>query len=286
MSLISRELLRREFPPSLLEIPEPPEKLWVSGNLPDESFIRICFVGSRKHTTYGSEACKALISGLRGHPIAIVSGLALGIDAIAHRAALDAKLPTIAVPGSGLGEKVLYPRSHLGLAEEIVHCGGALLSEFEPNFTGAPWSFPQRNRIMAGLSRAVVVIEAEVPSGTLITSRLATDYNKDVLTVPGSIFSPQSAGPHLLLTLGATPIRTSFDILQAVGIASDESKTSFSLEDLSEDEKVLFDALKIPLERDELIRISKLPNQRFNAALTLLELRGAVHQTLGEISRM
>jgi DNA processing protein len=285
MSLQLRKLPQGEFPQGLLEIPQPPGELWLAGKLPSPDCIPICFVGSRKHTPYGAEATQSLIEGLRGYNVVIVSGLALGIDSIAHRAALDSDLPTIGVPGSGLNPKVLYPRSHVALAEEIVESGGALLSEFDPMFTATQWSFPQRNRIMAGLSKAIVVVEAEVPSGTLITSRLATEYNKDVLTVPGSIFSSQSAGPHLLLTLGATPIRTSEDILKAVGIEPQEESKEIDTAEFSPDEQVVYSVLNTAKERDELLRETKLPFHRFNAALSMLELRGVIKEMMGEIQR-
>ncbi len=155
---------------------------------------------------------------MRGYNVTIISGLALGIDGLAHKAALKAGLKTLAVPGSGLDATVLYPRSHLQLAEEIVRNGGALLSEFKPQTQAATWTFPKRNRIMAGLSHAVLVIEAELKSGTLITSKLATEYNRDVLTMPGSIFSSTSEGPHMLIKLGATPVTASEDILRTLGI--------------------------------------------------------------------
>jgi DNA processing protein len=285
MPLEYRMLLEEEIPKALFEIPEPPKALWIAGSLPPPESIFISFVGSRKHTPYGAEATRTLISGLSGYPIVIVSGLALGIDCIAHRAALESNLTTIAIPGSGLDPKVLYPRTHVGLAEEIVEYGGALISEFDPLFSATPWSFPQRNRIMAGLSRAVVVVEAEIPSGTLITSRLATEYNKEVMTIPGSIFSPQSAGPHMLLSLGATPIRSASDILNAVGIEPRQNKIGVNLDDLSPDEKIIYSLIDAPMERDDLFRKSKLPFHQFNAALSMLELRGAILETFGEIQR-
>ncbi len=177
------------FPEKLKQIPDAPKKLYVEGVLPSEDTKILAVVGARKHTPYGKEACEKLIAGLAGYDICIVSGLALGIDAVAHKAALDAGLKTIAVPGSGLDRSVLYPITNKRLAEEILHAGGALLSEFEPKTIAAPWTFPQRNRIMAGLADAVLVVEAELQSGTLITSKYATEYNRDVLAVPGSIFS-------------------------------------------------------------------------------------------------
>ena len=213
MSYQIRELSKNEFPASLLEIPQPPKKLYVAGELPPEGSILLAVVGSRKYTSYGADACEKIIEGLSGYPIVIVSGLALGIDALAHKAALKAGLKTLAVPGSGIDSKVIYPRTNLSLAEEIVEKGGCLLSEYEPDFQASTWSFPARNRIMAGLSRAILVIEAGERSGTLITARLATEYNRDVYVIPNGIFSPGSQGSNKLLKQGAYPITESSDIL-------------------------------------------------------------------------
>src|SRR3989338_5938444 len=226
------------FPSRLQEIADPPEKLFVKGTLPPEEHKWLCVVGSRKYSSYGKEVCEKLIDGLRGYKVVIVSGLALGMDASAHRAALSANLPSVAVPGSGLDSEVLYPATNRRLADEILKAGGALLSEFEPNFRATAWSFPQRNRIMAGLSDAVLVIEAEKRSGTLITARLATEYNRDVFTIPGSIFSASSAGPHMLLRLGATPITSQEDLLNALGLSQTNSSTlnAKRYDDCSDDE--------------------------------------------------
>jgi DNA processing protein len=232
-------LLKDDFPPRLLEIPEPPKKLYYRGTLPDfERYTFLTFIGSRKYSQYGRDACQKLLTGLSSYPIVIVSGLALGIDAIAHEAALDTGLITLAVPGSGLNDDVLYPRLNFNLAKRIVEEGGALISEFEPDAKSAPYFFPQRNRIMAGLSHATLVVEAEERSGTLITARLATEYNRDVLAVPGSIFSETSTGSHLLLKLGATPIRTSDDILEALHITTNDAERILP-NNLTDDEKEL-----------------------------------------------
>ncbi|MBX4210778.1 DNA-processing protein DprA, partial [Candidatus Parcubacteria bacterium] len=206
-----------DFPSRLREIPQTPKKLYIEGTVPNWEHKFLCVVGARAYTPYGKSVTEKIVGGLRGYPIIIVSGLALGIDAVAHKAALDSGLTTVAVPGSGLSPQVLYPSSNRELAKKIVSSGGALVSEFEHEFRATSWAFPQRNRIMAGLSHAVLVIEAEAKSGTLITSRLATDYNRDVLTVPGSILSKNSEGPHLLIKLGATPITSADDVLAALG---------------------------------------------------------------------
>ncbi len=279
------ELSPDKFPRRLQEIPDPPEKLYLQGTLPSEEHKWLCVVGSRRYTNYGKEVCEKLLGGLRGYPVAIVSGLALGIDALAHRSALAAKLPCVAVPGSGLDPKVLYPSTNRRLADDILKSGGALLSEFEHDFAATAWSFPQRNRIMAGLSDAVLVIEAEQRSGTLITARLATEYNRDVFTVPGSVFSASSAGPHMLIRLGATPITSTENLLQALGfsVAEHSSQNVKQYDDCSPEELRIIEILKEPLARDMLIEKLALPVSRANALLSLLELKGHIKESLGEI---
>ena len=280
-----RQLTPKEFPPLLKEIADPPTKLYLRGKFPDHKNKFLAVVGARRFSAYGKEVCEKLIAGLAGFPIVIVSGLALGIDSIAHKAALQNRLITVAVPGSGLNDDVLYPPSHKNLAKEIIEKGGALLSEFEPGFISAPFAFPQRNRIMAGLSNAVLIIEAEQKSGTMITAKLATEYNRDVLTVPGSIFSKNSEGPHLLLRLGATPIRHSSDILEALGFETKSETVKEVPEDCSREEKTLLQLLAEPLSKDDLIIRSGLSPQTVNATLSLMEIRGLIKETQGEIHR-
>lgn len=284
-----RKLLSEEIPSQLLEIPQPPKELWVAGMLPAPETILLTIVGARKHSPYGREACEEIIAGLRGYDIAVVSGLALGIDAIAHEAAMRAGLRTIAVPGSGLDKNVLYPRANVALAERIVESGGALLSEFEPTFHATNWSFPQRNRIMAGLAKATLIIEAEEKSGTLITSRLATDYNRDVFAVPGSIFSSLSSGPNKLITLGATPISSSEDVLRALGFATDEDQgTQMELDfsTLGEDEREVMEALTSTKYREVLIEELDLPVSEGNILLMKMEIAGLIKETPEGIRRV
>jgi len=277
-----RQLSAEEFPALLREIPDPPEVLYLRGEYPDEGMRFLCVVGSRKYSNYGKEACEKLIAGLAGYPIAIVSGLALGIDSIAHRAALDAGLTTVAIPGSGLGFNVLYPASHRALARRILEHGGALLSEFPEDFEATPYSFPQRNRIMAGISHAVLVIEASERSGTLITARLATEYNRDVLTIPHSIFSHSSHGPHFLIRSGAVPITISEDILEVFDIDA-ETKGETDYSDLSDNEQRVVELLNEPLPRDELIEKLEIPTSAANTLLSAMELKGVIKEQLGEI---
>src|SRR3989344_442231 len=211
----------KEFPPLLAEIPGAAKKLYVRGKLTSFDAAWLAVVGSRACTSYGRQALRHLIEGLRGYPVIIVSGLAYGIDAEAHKAALEAGLTTLAVPGSGLDWNVLYPRANVSLAREIVKQGGALLSEFEPDMKATDYTFPQRNRIMAGLCKATLVVEAKERSGSLIPARLTTEYNRELLVVPGSIFSAESRGTHQFLKLGATPVTEPADILRALGIAEE-----------------------------------------------------------------
>ncbi|HEY4489984.1 MAG TPA: DNA-processing protein DprA [Candidatus Paceibacterota bacterium] len=282
-----RDLKLEEFPPLLKEIPDPPKKLFLAGSLPKEENKILCIVGSRKYTQYGKEICEKLISEIKGYPITIVSGLALGTDSIAHKAAMKNGLQTVALPGSGLNSKNLYPSSHLPLAEEIIENGGGLLSEFDPDFKATLWSFPQRNRIMAGISHAVLIIEAEIKSGTLITSRLATEYNRDVMTVPGSIFSKNSEGPHMLIKLGATPVTSGEDILKVLNIETSITKNNQSFdisnEMLSEDEKKIVELLHNPVTRDDLIRQSGMPASKINMIITAMEIKGIITESVGEI---
>ncbi len=280
-----KKLDTRDFPLPLLEIPQPPKILNIRGQLPHPDFKRLCVVGSRKYTPYGKQVCEKLIEGLRGYPVVIVSGLSLGIDSIAHESALKAGLPTIAVPGSGLGEDVLYPRSNTGLALDILRHNGCLLSEFYERFKATNYSFPQRNRIMAGLSDAVLVIEAEIKSGTLITAKLATDYNRDVLTVPQNIFSSTSEGPTMLLRLGATPVATSLDILEALHIEIEdrEFKTKSLFIDLNDDEKLIVETLSIPKSRDEIISETDWDVSKLTQIMTLLEIKGVIKENGGKI---
>ncbi|MBU6370501.1 MAG: DNA-processing protein DprA [Patescibacteria group bacterium] len=279
------DLRPNEFPEKLREINDPPKILHVKGTLPHPDTKILCVVGSRKHTAYGKEACEKLIAGLAGYDICIVSGLALGIDAVAHRAALAANLKTIAVPGSGLDEKVLYPVTNKRLAEEILLAGGAIMSEFDADTIAAPWTFPQRNRIMAGLADATLVIEAELKSGTLITSKFATEYNRDVLAVPGSIFSKNSDGPHMLIRLGATPVRTSEDILEALGFKVEQKIENLKLKyaDCSDEEMLVVKLLAEPLQKDELVRQMKMPISKASVILSMMELKGLVEERMGEI---
>ncbi len=260
----------------LLETPQPPKSLWYQGQLPPTSLTLLAVVGSRKYTTYGKQVVEELIGSLSGYPIGIVSGLALGIDGLAHEAAIKNNLYTLAVPGSGLDHTVLYPASHRSLAEKILEHGGGLISELSPTTPAATWTFPQRNRIIAGLCSATLLIEAGEKSGTLITARLTVDYNRELLAVPGSIFSPNSFGTHQFIKLGATPVTCGADILAALSITENTTTQPLPLPTLTLIETTVLSLLTEPQEKDVLLRALSIPIPEANTTLMHMEIAGYI----------
>ena len=268
------------LPKLLQEIPDPPKQLYIRGVFPaQENLIFLTIVGSRKYTSYGRQVCQKLIRSLRGYPFVIVSGLALGIDSIAHETALDIGLLTVAIPGSGLSNEVLYPASNRQLAQKIIQSGGCLVSEFEPDFKATLWSFPKRNRIMAGISHAILVIESENISGTRITARLATEYNREVFAVPGSIFSEQSKGNNELIREGATPVTEIGDILECFGFDKKQQQEN----NLTKQEESLIKLLEEPQSRNELAEKLSLPIYELSILVSTLEIRGLLQEQNGKI---
>jgi DNA processing protein len=274
--------------PSLKELPQPPEELFFRGSLECLKQNKcIVVVGSRKNSQYGKTVCHMLIEGLRGFPVVIVSGLALGIDTIAHETALATGLPTIAFPGSGLDNQVLYPAHNQGLAKRILRSGGALVSEYPPHTRAAQWTFPKRNRLMAGIADLVLVIEAEEKSGTLITARLGTEYNKIVAAVPGPITAATSKGTNWLLRLGAVPITEPDDIIRELGFETIHHYSPSSLSSLLNDQELrVIEALNEPKSRDELIEVLDIEPAEANILFSTLEIKGCVRESLGTLFRI
>lgn len=263
---------RKQWPKGLLEIPEPPKQMNIIGNWPAD-LIKLCIVGPRKYTDYGEQVCRKLISALSGYPIAIVSGLAHGIDRIAHESAIENNMISIAAPGSGLSRDFIYPRFNLGLAEKVLDNGGCLISEFPNDFGATRWTLPKRNRIMVGISKAILIIEANKKSGTMITARLSTDYNRDLLVVPGSIFNENSDGPNRLLHDGATPITCPNDLLEALGFdISEEATQKIALENLTATERYVYEIVKNEISLDDLVEQNIAPVEELNKILTTLEI--------------
>jgi len=276
-----RELPRDEWPEQLLEIPQVPTRLWVRGTLPPEGARLLTVVGSRAMSRYGQEACEKLITGLAGYPISIVS-----VDTCAHRAALKAGLHTLAVPGSGLGDEVLYPQSNRTFAQEILEKGGGLLSEYPSDALSRVHFFPERNRLMVGIAHAVLIIEAGQKSGTLITARLASEYNRELLCVPHRIGDPHAFGPHLFIRLGATLVTESLHILEALGIPPRETVASTVPTDLEDTEKEIWGMLEEPRSRDEILRVAHTNAGDALTALVSLEIRGFIKEEFGSWRRI
>ena len=238
-------VLPEQYPKHLKEIPHPPKKMYARGAPIDTAMRAISVIGARRYSAYGKQACEKIIADLSPHPVTIVSGMAIGIDGVAHQAALAAGLATIAVVGSGLNEDVLYPSSNKTLARQILEQGGTLLSELEPDTRGAKHTFPSRNRIMAGLSEVVIAVECENKSGTRITTRLATEYNREVGAVPHSIFSETGAGTNTLIHEGAHSIRSGYDIAALLGLEASD-RAAVNLTTLTDNERRVYGALTSP----------------------------------------
>lgn len=266
------------YPPLLKEISHPPLSLYYLGNekvLKDFDYF-VAIVGTRRATSYGRETAKNLARDLSAENVVVVSGLALGIDGEAHRGTLEGKAPTIAVLGSGL-EKI-YPAYHKELAKKIVEKHGLILSEYPPQSPPARWTFPERNRILAGLSQATLVIEAPFKSGAMITANFALDANRDVGAVPGEVSSINSEGTNYLIKNGAALVRNVEDALELLGLKREKSEV---LDNLSQTEHYVINLLKEPKNREELTKENNLSSQELNQILTLLELKGLVENKMG-----
>lgn len=280
-----KTLKPKNFPALLKEIPACPNEIYLIGDVPSEDAVYLAVVGTRKFSNYGKDACEKIISGLKGFNFVIVSGLALGIDSFAHMSAIKNNLKTIAVPGSGLSDKVLHPRSNLKLSKEIVHSGGCLLSEFPWDMPAAIHTFPQRNRIIAGLSRGTLVIEAPERSGALITANFALEFNREVFAVPGSIFNENSKGANKLIKMGAIPVSSAEDILDAFDIPHERENLKLNLLSLSPIEQKILSALTDPTQKDDLIRKIAMPAMEINPILTKMQIDGIIKEANGEIYR-
>lgn len=280
-----RQMEEKEYPKLLLEIPDKPKRLFLRGPAPDPKGFFVCVVGSRATTPYGRRMTAKLVAGLAGSSVTVVSGLALGTDAEAHKAALDAGVPTIAILPSSCDEESIYPATNRALARRILESGGALISEYSPGTRPMLHHFPGRNRIMAGMSKAVVIIEASEKSGTLITARLALEYNHEVLAVPHEIGRQNGEGANRLIREGATLVREGADILQALGISAPTTQLSLPT-DLSEEETQVLRALRGAVEKDELSEATGLSTQKTNVALSSLLIRGLIVERLGKVEKV
>ena len=280
-------LLDPLYPPALKAIHDPPAVLFVRGTLPDSSRPHLAVVGSRHPSRYGKDATEAIVGPLARAGVVIVSGLALGIDGCAHAAAVDAEGSTIAVMGAGLDDDNIYPSMHRTLASRMMAGGGALVSEFPIGTHVLKHHFPFRNRIIAGLCKATLVIEAKEQSGSLITARAALESNRDVFAVPGPISSPLSIGPNNHVKTGNAALVTSADdVLFALGLrverpASDPAPATPIVADSKEEAGILKVLGHEPLHMDEIIRVSGLPAPTASSTLTLMEIKGSARHVGG-----
>ncbi len=255
-----------------------PRKLYYLGKLPDTRLPTVAIVGTRKPTRYGIEVTRQLSYELARRGVVIMSGLALGVDAIAHRAALEAGGITMAVQGNGLAR--LTPATNRQLAEDILSKGGAILSEYEPDIQARPWTFLERNRIVSGLSDAIVITEASARSGTLNTASHALEQGKDVFVVPGNITSPLSAGCNLLIKQGASVVTCAEDILEIIAPQLLQPQAVLALGDTPVQSTIIQLLQSGVRDGDELREKAGVTAGEFAAELTMMELNGLI-QSLG-----
>lgn len=256
-------------------IAKSPKRLYFTGTLPEQRLPTVAIVGSRKVTSYGKEIAYRLSYDLAASGVVIVSGLALGIDGIAHQAALDAKGKTIAVLGNALPG--IYPSTHSHLARSIIEGGGALLSEYEPGLPTMRHHFLERNRIVSGLCDVLLVVEAAARSGTLSTAAYALEQGKEVAAVPGNITSPMSAGCNNLIKQGAYPVTEAGDVIRLLGLEERFPEQAELLFSGSEEEVMLLKLLRDGIrDGHELHAASKLTPEAYGQALTMLEINGRI----------
>jgi DNA processing protein len=251
-----------------------PKKLHYIGELPLERRPTVAIVGTRKPTRYGNEVTYKLAYDLAKRGVVIVSGMALGVDGIAHRAALDAGGTTIAVQANGLSR--LYPATHRELGEDIIKSGGAVISEYDHDVAARDFQFLERNRIVSGLSDAIVITEAASRSGTLNTARHGLEQGREIFAVPGNITSPLSSGCNHLLKQGAHPATCAEDILEVIAPELLAAQTQLALGDNPLQTRILQLIQTGTRDGDELQALSEAPASQFATELTMLELNGLV----------
>lgn len=269
------------YPDNLKSLTDAPLVLYVRGKFKKSDSNSVAIVGSRKMTTYGREVTTKLASELSRVGVTIVSGLAFGVDLAAHKAALDAGGRCIAVLASGVD--LITPRSNEWLGLKIIKSGGAVISEFAPGTKPQKYFFPFRNRIISGLSKAVIVVEGMIKSGTIHTAKHAAEQGKTVFAVPGAITSPMSQAPHYLIQNGATMVTDTKDIIDELSlqISVDTEAVEKIMPGDEIEEKLLKIIEKEEIHIDEVVRLSKLPMNKVSSKLTIMELKGLI-KSLGD----
>jgi DNA processing protein len=269
-----------EYPSRLREIDQPPPILYIRGEYLQDDLFAVAIVGTRKVTSYGRQVTEEIASFLASNGITVVSGLARGVDAIAHQSALRAGGRTIGILGSGVDK--IYPPEHRALAEQMME-RGAVISDYAVGTPPDASNFPPRNRIISGLSLAVVVIEAAETSGALITAEFAAEQGREIFAVPGSILAPQSKGTNRLIQKGALPLLTPDDLMQALDLTRiGEQKSARKILPTDETEARVLGVLSSePMHVDEIRNQANLPIEKVSATLALMELKGMVRQVGG-----
>lgn len=274
----------KSYPKLLKEIKNAPKILYYRGSLPQAEENCFAIVGTRLYSTYGKQLALEIAGDLAGTGLTIVSGLAPGIDAFCHQATVEQGKRTIAVLGTGLDEKSIYPQSNLKLVEKILEIGGCLISEYPPGTRGTQFTFPQRNRMVAGLSLGVLVVESKIKGGALITAEWAKRYKRKVFAVPGSVYSSNSKGCHYLIKQGAKLAENANDILKELNInLSIDKNNKFNKSDNKEEVLILKILKEGSLDVDKIIERTKLPAPKVASLLAVLEIKGNVRNLGGNI---
>lgn len=274
------KISNKAYPQILKEISDPPKFLYYRGNLTALNYpLALAVVGTRRCSEYGRQAVRTIVKDLAQAGLTIISGMARGIDTEAHRSALEHRTPTIAILGSGIDDKSIYPQQNLKLAHAIIEAGGLIMSEYEEGRPGLPHQFPERNRIVAGLSQGTLVVEAPMKSGSRITARLALEYNRDVFVVPGSIFSRLHEGSHWILQQGAKCVTNGKEILEEYEIALEKQHNAPA--ELTKNEQGIFELIEGSPEAvhiDKIIQETKLGAIELSQILTSLMMRGIIRE--------
>lgn len=270
------------YPDILKKIPDPPKILYYKGKIKKEEPC-LGIVGTRRCSSYGRQATFDISGVAAESGLTIVSGMAPGIDTFAHNSAVKRNKRTIAVLGTGLDEKSIYPKENILLSRKIVEAGGCLISEYPIGTGGTRFTFPRRNRIIAGLSLGVLVIESKQSGGSMITASYALVYKRKLFSLPGSIYALNSKGTNYLIKNGAKLVDNIYDILKELNLTELEnnSKNMLKLNQFSEDEKSIISILKEPLHIDKIIEMSKLDAPKVLTSITLLEAKGKI-KDIGE----
>lgn len=274
MKINSISPLKHKYLQIIDTIAKKPERLYFIGDLPSDRVTSVAIVGSRKPTPYGREVTYQLSYDLAKYGVIIISGLALGVDGIAHRAALEAGGKTIAVLANGVD--TIYPASHRDLGHQIINSGGAILSEYEPGTLARDFQFLERNRIISGLSDAVIVTEAAARSGTLSTVAHALEQGREVFVVPGNITSPLSAGCNALIKQGAQPVTCAEDVIEIIAPNLLKAQQTLPLGNTPLESKIIGLIQSGVRSGDELLAITNISASEFSQTLTIMEISGSI----------